>query len=515
MALSKANDELVIAPEEKYQALLRSLRRTKDFGILFIQCSPAEASRLITKVKKDIPQKKIEPLILKESVDNLYEIIERRSDRDELNILFIQGIEKSLEAYIKPGYGGQGDYYKLDTVPPILNHLNQQRENFRDHFSNICFVFIVPLFALKYFIHRAPDFFDWRSGVFSFPMDSKLVEEESLRVLSSRNFREDQKLDPQQRQQQLLEIEQLIEEENQTPTFRSELLCEQGQIFHNDQEYEIAVASYDKALEIQPDQYRTWDFRGDTLRELKRYEEAIASYDKALEIQPDHSSAWSSRGHALIKLERYEEAIASYDKALEIQPNHYWDWILRGSVLIELERYEEAIASYDKALEIQPNHYSDWVFRGNVLIKLERYEGAVASYDKALEIQPDCSSAWSSRGYALVELERYEEAIASYDKALEIQPDRYVTWVFRGNVLIKLERYEEAIDSYDKALEIQPNHYSDWAFRGNVLIKLERYEEAVASYDKALEIQPDDDEILASRDEALSKLERLEAITSK
>ena len=28
------------------------------------------------------------------------------------------------------------------------------------------FVFIVPLFGLKYFIHRAPDFFDWRSGVF-------------------------------------------------------------------------------------------------------------------------------------------------------------------------------------------------------------------------------------------------------------------------------------------------------------------------------------------------------------
>jgi superkiller protein 3 len=53
--------------------------------------------------------------------------------------------------------GGQGNFYKVDSVPRILNHLNQQRERFRDNFK-ICFIFIVRLFGLKYFIQRAPDF---------------------------------------------------------------------------------------------------------------------------------------------------------------------------------------------------------------------------------------------------------------------------------------------------------------------------------------------------------------------
>jgi hypothetical protein len=86
-------------------------------------------------------------------------------------------LEKSLEPYIKPGYGGEGEYYNLNTVPKILSHLNQRREGFRDNFSNICFVLILPLFAIKFFIRRAPDFFDWSSGVFEFPDKREFIEQ--------------------------------------------------------------------------------------------------------------------------------------------------------------------------------------------------------------------------------------------------------------------------------------------------------------------------------------------------
>ena len=56
-------------------------------------------------------------------------------------------------------------------MPPLLSHLNPQRDNFRDHFGHLCFVFVVPLFALKYLIPRAADFFDWQSTIFTFADD--------------------------------------------------------------------------------------------------------------------------------------------------------------------------------------------------------------------------------------------------------------------------------------------------------------------------------------------------------
>ncbi|MBC6424372.1 MAG: tetratricopeptide repeat protein, partial [Hormoscilla sp. SP12CHS1] len=59
---------------------------------------------------------------------------------------------------------------------------------------------------------------------------------------------------------------------------------------------------------------------------LSRYDEAIASYDKAIEIKPDDYEAWNNRGKALYQLSRYDEALASYDKAIEIKRDDYEAW---------------------------------------------------------------------------------------------------------------------------------------------------------------------------------------------
>lgn len=56
------------------------------------------------------------------------------------------------------------------------------------------------------------------------------------------------------------------------------------------------------------------------LCKLKLYEEAIASHDRALEINPDDHFAWYSRGNALSEMGQLEEAIVAYDRAILISP---------------------------------------------------------------------------------------------------------------------------------------------------------------------------------------------------
>ncbi|MBW4594783.1 MAG: hypothetical protein KME46_18195 [Brasilonema angustatum HA4187-MV1] len=166
--LSDWDDDLPPEPEEEYQTFVRTLKRTEGFRLLFVRCSPAESKRLISRVQQEVPKKQIKVLQLDKPIENLYNIVvEKTSNKNKIDVLFITGIEKSFVEYIKTGYGGQGNFYKVDSVPRILNHLNQQRERFRDNLK-ICFIFIVRLFGLKYFIQRAPDFYDWRSGEFEF-----------------------------------------------------------------------------------------------------------------------------------------------------------------------------------------------------------------------------------------------------------------------------------------------------------------------------------------------------------
>jgi len=478
-----------------------------------VQCTPLEADKFITKLPQEIPQKRIEVLRLVEAIDNLYERVAEVVKNKQIDILLIKGLEYSLYKYEKRTFGAitESRFSDLVSVPHILNHLNQQRERFRDDFP-FCFVFLMRSFSINYLIHRAPDFFDWRSGVFELPTTPELVEQESTRLLDEADYAEYLKLSPEKKIEKILEIQDLLAEKHQTESRKASLLRELGRLLDSADEYEAALASYDKALSIKPDYHQAWYNWGIALKNLGRYEDAIISFDKALEIQPDSHYAWIARGAVLCDdLQRYEDAIAFFDQALKIQPDEDNAWYNWGIALRKLGRDEDAIASFDQALKIQPDKDNAWYYRGNALFNLGRDEDAIASYDKALSIQPNDHDAWIARGAVLCDyLQRYEDAIASFNQALKIQPDEDRAWNNRGVALWKLGRYEDAIADYDKALSIQSDFHYAWNRRGNALFNLGRYEDAIADYDKALEIKPDYHYAWNGRGNALGNLGRYE-----
>jgi tetratricopeptide (TPR) repeat protein len=159
--------------------------------------------------------------------------------------------------------------------------------------------------------------------------------------------------------------------------------------------------------------------RGDLLSNLKRYDEALASYDRALELDANYQWAWASRGNVLDNLKRYDEALVSYDRALELDPNDPWDWRKRGNVLNNLKRYDEALVSYDRALELDPNDEWSWFSRGWTLDNLGRYEEALISCDKAIELGYQRSSLFFNRAIAILGLNRWDEGIAALDGAFQ------------------------------------------------------------------------------------------------
>ncbi|MGA1285626.1 MAG: prenyltransferase, partial [Prochlorothrix sp.] len=166
----------ILGPEEEYAALLRGLRRRRGFGLLFVRCHPAMGRELVGKVRRDLP-KRVEFLDLEEEVPGgqFYGLVKKfLAERPETQVLFVQGLEFSLFAYEETkelaGWSpAKLRNYSWEGVPPILGNLNLQRDRFRDTFPETCLVFLVREFTLKYLIRRAPDFFDWRSGLFQFP----------------------------------------------------------------------------------------------------------------------------------------------------------------------------------------------------------------------------------------------------------------------------------------------------------------------------------------------------------
>ena len=454
------NEDVSTNPEQEYRALLKSLRRTRNFGLFFVQCSPVEGERLIQRIRSDLPQKLTEVLTLTATATNLYDEVDALPNKDQIEILFIQGLEHSLYDYEQERLWHEPEQrysYDESGVPKLLAHLNLSRERFRDHFQ-MCFVFLVPLFALKYLMRRAPDFFDWRSGVLEFVMDRERLEQESQRLGGNCDYDQYLTWTPQQRSARILEIQALLEETQQTPERKANLLLEQGTLFNACQNYKAALPSFKKAVAIKPDDHEAQNHFGNALYNLGRNEEALDVFEKIVAIKPDCHYVWNNRGNALSELGRKEEAIASYEKAIALKPDDHAAWSNCGIALRDMGRNEDAIASYDQAIAIKPDYHQAWNGRGIALSALGHREDAIASYDRAVAIRPDDHEAWYNRGIALFALGRKEEAISSYDQAVAVKPDDREAWYNKACCFALLGKLEKAIENLQQAIELNPEY---------------------------------------------------------
>lgn len=179
-------------------------------------------------------------------------------------------------------------------------------------------------------------------------------------------------------------------------------------------EFARAVASYDRALVLNPAYAEALSNRGTALRDLERYEEALASYDQALRLRPDYAEALSNRGVALQSMKRFDAALESYDRALAVMPNYAEALSNRGVLLAELQRFEEALKDFERALSLKPDYAQAFYNRGNLLRELKRWGEALDSYRRALALKPDYAECLYNCAALCRELERHEDATSLY-----------------------------------------------------------------------------------------------------
>lgn len=105
-----------------------------------------------------------------------------------------------------------------------------------------------------------------------------------------------------------------------------------------------------------------WYNKGYALKEQGKLDQAIAAFDKALEVGPEDARIWTIKGNTLLELGQHEKAIDAYNHVLRTFPDNADTIVNIASALIEMGRYDEAIKECNRALEIDPDHYLAPVF---------------------------------------------------------------------------------------------------------------------------------------------------------
>ena len=142
--------------------------------------------------------------------------------------------------------------------------------------------------------------------------------------------------------------------------------------------------------------HRTGSTAAPRLHGVGRVEDAIASYDKAIALDPDFCVTHYNRAHALLDAGRNDEALAAYDRAIALEPKMAEAYLGRALVLKKLARLDDALASVDKAIEMKGDVAKMHEARASLLRDLGRDEDARAADARAAELAAKVGGSNSS-----------------------------------------------------------------------------------------------------------------------
>ena len=264
-----------------------------------------------------------------------------------------------------------------------------------------------------------------------------------------------------------------------------------GLTFQKLNQLDAAIKSYKDTLSIEPNYIKVHNNLGAIYLELGQMDNAIKSYDNVLIIQPDNAEAHHNLGNALNELGKLDDAIKSYEQALSIQPNYFEVHHNLGSLYYELGQHDQAINSYKQALSINPDSADALNNMGIVYQTLDQFNEAASFYKKAISINPEHPKALNNLGNILKEFGQFDEAIDFYKKALTVNPKFDEAHYNLGIALYKLGKTDKAIDTFKQVLTHNPNFADARNFLGTLFQDLGQVDEAINCYVNALAIEPD------------------------
>ncbi len=104
-----------------------------------------------------------------------------------------------------------------------------------------------------------------------------------------------------------------------------------------------------------PDNAAVWSNRGNVRVAQHRLDEAIADFDRAIQLAPEQPDPYLNRGVALEGQGKYEDALIDYNRAIAINPQDAMAYNNRGNARAGQQRWLEALTDYQKAVDLAPD----------------------------------------------------------------------------------------------------------------------------------------------------------------
>ncbi|RWW17044.1 hypothetical protein GW17_00019043 [Ensete ventricosum] len=281
-------------------------------------------------------------------------------------------------------------------------------------------------------------------------------------------------------------------------------------------QYGEALAFYDKAVAMCPENVACRSNRAAALMGLGRLEEAAMECEEAVRLDPTNGRAHQRLACLKLRLGLLEDARKHHFlteqppdpvelRKLQAVERH---WVKCGdarkvgdwrSVL------SEAGAAIAAGADSSPLHRLIWLWGGKLISP--KFEIAVTTAEKAKRMDGrnigvttvlnNIRSVASARaqGNELFKSGNYAEACTAYGEGLKYDPSNPVLLCNRAACRSKLGQWVKSVEDCNEALKIQPNYTKALLRRADSYAKLERWAESVRDYEVLRKELPGDNEV--------------------
>lgn len=236
---------------------------------------------------------------------------------------------------------------------------------------------------------------------------------------------------------------------------------------------------------------------GWTLFDHFLYKEALASFEKARDVQGNDPRPHFHLGNTLYSLGKFHKARECYVAALgaaataENALNHLIPQIhVNLGIAMEGDgMLLSACKHYKKATTLSPQHYRALKLLGSALYGLGEYREAEKALTEATRLKPEFADAHCDLGSTVHAIgEEDERAIREFQVAVDLQPDHMEALYNLGGLFKDIGMYRKAADMYAKVLLLQPNHWRAQLNKGVTLLGLGETEEGRKAFKEAFKI---------------------------
>ena len=309
--------------------------------------------------------------------------------------------------------------------------------------------------------------------------------------------------------------------------------CARSRSAHND-----ALAAFQHAAELVPQDMWRWLDVGDELMALNRLDDAEAVFGRAGAVAPDTMAPFLRVGRCARQRGAHEAALAAFQRAAELAPQDMWRWLDVGEALMALGRLAEAESALSQAVAVAPGQKlpverlgACISIRGGPAAELAYYQGYVSRNPDDLwgrrrvaalfrgagrldEAEALCRTMLREAPGAdtLMELglcarqrRNHAQAIGFFRDAVGFAPEQLWPRQQLVQELREAGAHDDALAEADEALRRYPDVLAALLGRAHCLRDAGRYELALAAYEGIATNFPDDNEVLVE----LAVVERL------